>query len=429
MGGQIFISYRIDDSQASAGRLYDRLHSHFASNRIFMDVANLAPGVDFVDAIEKSVSSCDALIAVIGRDWLVSSDEKGRRRLDNPEDFVRIEIAAALKRNVIVIPVLVEDASMPKAVDLPEDLKPLSRRNAFEIRHSRFNDDCERLIAALEQALRLAREEQPSRENTVSRIVEPDSATGDLRDTTNALGVGVKGDSKGGSALENRSSLSLPQVLLVKVRKSRWRKAALVGLTVLAAITLAAYLIHKAKQVSAPAVGRQSDVQEAKSTPRPTEPATPTVETRTRLASEVTESVVKFLSDVQLAEQNAIDQAEYDRAFKDFQLKQATLGTQLRSYFRDPQIAADWKTLSEAVIEVYALSDTWNEAFRSERIGRLKSSFSLDATDWELLQRVELKKGSWEDSQMYLKAWLNLREAVLSTTEELTGRMLDARPD
>ena len=78
---------------------------------------------------------------------------------------------------------------------------------------------------------------------------------------------------------------------------------------------------------------------------------------------------------------------------------------------------------------MYTLSDTWNEAFRSERIGRLKSSFSLDATDWELLQRVELKKGSWEDSQMYLKAWLNLREAVLSTTEELTGRMLDARPD
>ena len=201
------------------------------------------------------------------------------------------------------------------------------------------------------------------------------------------------------------------------------------GLTVLAAITLAAYLIHKAKQDSAPAVGRQPDVQEAKSTPRSTEPATPTVETRTRLASEVTESVVKFLSAVQFAEQNAIDQAEYDRAFKDFQLKQATLGTQLRSYFPDPQIAADWKTLSEAVIEVYALSDTWSDAFRSERIGRLKSSFSLDATDWELLQRVELKKGSWEDSQMYLKAWLNLREAVLSTTEELTGRMLDARPD
>ena len=360
MGGQIFISYRIDDSQASAGRIYDRLHSHFASNRIFMDVANLAPGVDFVDAIEKSVSSCDALIAVIGRDWLVSSDEKGRRRLDNPEDFVRLEIATALKRDVIVIPVLVEDASMPKAVDLPEDLKPLSRRNAFEIRHPRFNDDCERLIAALEQALRLAREGQPSGGNTVSGSVEPDSAMGDLGNTANPLSVRVKGHSKEGPASEYRPPLSLPEVLM-KVGKSRWRKAALLGLIVLAAIALAAYLIHQEKQDSAPGVGRQSDVQEGK--PRPTEPATPTTEIRTRLAGEVTESVVKFLSAVQFAEQNAIAQDEYDRAYKDFELRRAILGTQLRSYFRDPQIAADWKTLSEAVIEVYALSGTSREPY------------------------------------------------------------------
>jgi hypothetical protein len=426
MVGQIFISYRIDDSQASAGRIYDRLHSHFASNRIFMDVANLAPGVDFVDAIEKSVSSCDALIAVIGRDWLVSSDEKGRRRLDNPEDFVRVEIATALKRGVIVIPVLVEDASMPKAVDLPEDLKLLSRRNAFEIRHTRFNDDCERLIVALEQALHSAREEQPSGQDTVSGIAAPDNAT-DLRDTTNTS-VRVKGHSKGGFAPESRPPLSLPQVLM-RVGKSRWRKAALVGLTVLAAITLAVYLIDQAKQDSAPGVGRQSDVQEGKLTPRPTEPATPTTETGTRLASEVTESVVKFLSAVQFAEQNAIAQDEYDRAYKDFELRRATLGTQLRSYFRDPQLAADWKTLSEAVTEVYALSDTWSPASRSARLDKLKSSFSLDATDWELLQRVELKKGSWEDFQMYYKAWWNLREAVLSKTEDLAGRILDARPD
>jgi hypothetical protein len=427
MGGQIFISYRIDDSQASAGRIYDRLHSHFASNRIFMDVANLAPGVDFVDAIEKSVSSCDALIAVIGRDWLVSSDEKGGRRLDNPQDFVRVEIATALKRGVIVIPVLVEDASMPKAGDLPEDLKPLSRRNAFEIRHTRFNDDCARLIVALEQALRLARKEQPSGQDAVSEIVAPDSATSDLRDTANTIGA-REGHFKGGSAAENRLPLSLPQVLM-KVGKSRWRKAALVGLTIFAAITLAVYLIDQVKQDSAPAVGRQSHVEEKKLTPAPTEPATPTLETRTRLASEVTESVVKFLSAVQSAQQGAIKQDEYDRAYNEFEVRRAILGTQLLSYLRDPQIAADWKTLSDAVIEVYALSDTWREPYLSQRIDKLKSSFSLDASDWELLQRVELKKGSWEDFQRYYKAWWNLREAVLSRTADFTGRILDARPD
>jgi hypothetical protein len=265
-------------------------------------------------------------------------------------------------------------------------------------------------------------------QDTVSGIVAPESATGDLRDTANPISVRVKRHSKGGSAPENRPPLSLPRALM-KAGKSRWRKAALVGLTVLAAIMLTVYLIHQEKQDSAPAVGRQSHVQEGKLIPRPTEPATPTIETRTRLASEVTESVVKLLSAVQFAEQNAIDQDEYDRAYKDFQLKQAILGTQLRSYFRDPRVAADWKTLSEAVTEVYALSGTWSDAYRSQRIDSLKSSFSLDATDWELLQRVELKKGSWEDSQMYHKAWWNLREAVLSRTADFAGRILDAPPD
>jgi ribose transport system substrate-binding protein len=159
MGGQIFINYRRDDSSASAGRLYDRLSSHFASNQIFIDVDNLAPGVDFVEAIEESVGSCDVLIAVIGRRWLISSDEEGKRRLDNPDDFVRIEIATALKRNIRVIPILVEGGSMPVSRDLPNDLKPLVRRNALEVSHTRFNGDCERLIGAIERVLESARAE------------------------------------------------------------------------------------------------------------------------------------------------------------------------------------------------------------------------------------------------------------------------------
>ncbi|HEU4679086.1 MAG TPA: toll/interleukin-1 receptor domain-containing protein, partial [Terrimicrobiaceae bacterium] len=156
MDGQIFISYRRDDSAAFAGRMYDRLESHLGPNRIFMDVDTIDLGVDFVDAIEKSVGSCDALIAVIGKNWLISADKEGRRRLDNPEDFVRLEIATALRRGVRVIPVLVDGATLPRSTDLPEDLRYLARRQALEIRHERFKDDCGRLIAALERALKEA---------------------------------------------------------------------------------------------------------------------------------------------------------------------------------------------------------------------------------------------------------------------------------
>lgn len=130
MNGQIFISYRREDASYPAGRLYDRLQSRFAAEKIFMDVDSLAPGVDFVQTIEERVGACDVLVAVIGRRWLSASDEEGNRRLDNPEDFVRVEVATALRRGIRVIPVLVEGAPVPRSRELPDDLKALVRRNA-----------------------------------------------------------------------------------------------------------------------------------------------------------------------------------------------------------------------------------------------------------------------------------------------------------
>jgi TIR domain len=164
MGGQIFISYRRDDASSAAGRLYDRLSAQFPQNEIFMDVDNLGPGVDFFEAIETSVSSCGVLIAVIGKGWLVSSDEEGKRRLDNPDDFVRLEITTALKRNIRVIPVLVDDALMPRRTDLPDDLKPLARRNALKVSNERFRFDSGRLIEAINEVLEKAKAEQRQRE-------------------------------------------------------------------------------------------------------------------------------------------------------------------------------------------------------------------------------------------------------------------------
>jgi hypothetical protein len=108
------------------------LDDNLTANRkqVFMDIDGIALGADFVKAIQKKVSECDVLIAVIGERWLTSEDGRGGRRLDNPEDFVRMEIATALKRDIRVIPVLVDGAVMPPSTELPDDLKPLVRPNA-----------------------------------------------------------------------------------------------------------------------------------------------------------------------------------------------------------------------------------------------------------------------------------------------------------
>jgi hypothetical protein len=129
---------------------------------------DLEPGIDFVEAIETSVGSCDVLIAVIGKRWLRSSVGKGRRRLENPEDFVRVEIATALKRNIRVIPVLVDGALMPRSSDLPDDLRLLVRRNAVEVSHNRFNADFGRLVATIEKVLEKAEDEGKQPGKTVA---------------------------------------------------------------------------------------------------------------------------------------------------------------------------------------------------------------------------------------------------------------------
>jgi len=110
----IFISYRRDDSEGQAGRLYDDLIRQFGEGSVFMDVAGIEPGLDFRKVIDKNVSSCGVLLALIGPGWVDAKDETGRRRLDNPLDFVRLETAAALKRDIPVVPVLVAKARMPR---------------------------------------------------------------------------------------------------------------------------------------------------------------------------------------------------------------------------------------------------------------------------------------------------------------------------
>jgi TIR domain len=162
--GRVFISYRRQESSGLAGRLYDRLAARFGDSQVFMDVDTIALGVDFAEVIAQAVSTCEVLLAVIGPRWLAAVDEDGRRRLDDPDDLVRLEIAAALERDIRVIPILVEGAVMPRRQQLPEALVRLARRNALSVRHESFRADADRLLAAVEPILRPPAAAAPRRE-------------------------------------------------------------------------------------------------------------------------------------------------------------------------------------------------------------------------------------------------------------------------
>ncbi|HVW78095.1 MAG TPA: toll/interleukin-1 receptor domain-containing protein [Alloacidobacterium sp.] len=151
MAHAIFISYRRDDSEGEAGRLFDDLSRAFGNDAVFMDVSGIEPGSDFRKAIDDGVASCGVLLAIIGPMWATITGSDGKRRLDNENDYVRLEIASALKRNIAVIPVLVHGAHMPHADQLPDDLQNLAYRNSVEITLARWNSDMQLLIQALAQ--------------------------------------------------------------------------------------------------------------------------------------------------------------------------------------------------------------------------------------------------------------------------------------
>lgn len=145
----IFISYRREDTRADAGRLYDHLSAHFGADHVFMDIDDIAPGADFVEVLDRTLAGVDVLLVLIGPGWL-TPDEHGRRRIHDDGDFVRVEIERGLARGARIVPVLVGAAAMPGRADLPAGLGPLSQRQAIEISDSRFRDDVERLIEAIE---------------------------------------------------------------------------------------------------------------------------------------------------------------------------------------------------------------------------------------------------------------------------------------
>ena len=150
MHRSIFISYRRSDSEGEAGRLSDVLSHRFSEQAVFMDVDAIKPGRDFRKAIEESVQGCCVLLPVIGPEWLEAKSPTGMRRLDDTNDYVKLEIAAALRRDIPVIPVLVRGARVPQAEHLPLEIADLAYRNGVELTHSRWKSDLQILIHALE---------------------------------------------------------------------------------------------------------------------------------------------------------------------------------------------------------------------------------------------------------------------------------------
>lgn len=149
-----FISYRREDAAGYAGRLRESLERRLGASRVFRDVDTLQPGQDFVKAIEARLADCKVMLVIIGREWVDARNAAGARRLDDPFDFVRLEVAAGLARpDVLVVPVLVEEAPMPSAAQLPDNLQTLARRHAVSVRDETWDADVDRLVSVVDKVV------------------------------------------------------------------------------------------------------------------------------------------------------------------------------------------------------------------------------------------------------------------------------------
>jgi len=176
----VFISYRREITAGEARALYNDLIERLGKNSVFMDVDSIALGRDFRSALQNTLASCDLMLVLIGRNWADIKDEEGRTRLEGPGDFVRLEIEAALKRDIVVMPVLVQGAHMPSAEQLPPEIRDLAYRNGFELSHTRWESDIGEMIRRLDLDVpKLSRQvEQPTSRAaasnaSIARTAEP----------------------------------------------------------------------------------------------------------------------------------------------------------------------------------------------------------------------------------------------------------------
>jgi hypothetical protein len=149
----LFLSYRQSDTLGQTGRLADALEARYGPGTVFRDLDSIEPGQRFEDVIEQALADCRVFLPLIGDDWLTVRGADGRLRLDDPQDFVRREVATALARDIPVIPLLLEGARVPAASELPPELRPLLRHQALELSETRWDFDFGRLVAAIDREL------------------------------------------------------------------------------------------------------------------------------------------------------------------------------------------------------------------------------------------------------------------------------------
>lgn len=168
-----FISYRRQSSWSYVRALYDRLSRHFGDHKVFMDLDDIPLGMDFVDVLDHNLRDCKAMLVVIDTKWLDIRDAQGNRRLDNPHDFVRLEVATALQRNIPVIPILIDGTPMPTEAALPDDLQLLPRRQALELNSRNYDHSVRDLIRALERHIGTPQRSAPPPPLTASASSPP----------------------------------------------------------------------------------------------------------------------------------------------------------------------------------------------------------------------------------------------------------------
>ena len=220
----IFISYRRNDSSGYAGRLFDDLAQRFGREQVFTDIETLEPGVDFVEGIDQAIKLVGAVIVLIGPSWTKATDSSGHRRLDNPHDFIRLEITAAIKRGVQVIPVLVHGAVMPQEQELPEPLRPLCRLQACEISDDRWESDVSRLGDALAPSIAESVGDLTAAPPTMPIPAGPDRSARGMLGSLAGLAGGVAAAVAGAAAVVGGAAVSIGEVLKSNRQKPSERK-------------------------------------------------------------------------------------------------------------------------------------------------------------------------------------------------------------